>query len=260
MSIENIRAFNNCISAQERKQRIGVAIVSILLWPLAIAIIAMLVLVTCGLILLAWLLKHLLAEYQVRKLQALGATVSPEQLPEVWLAAQEVADRFNIKQVSQIIVIASGETNAFAVNIARKKVIVLLSELLEGVIDHPAELRALLAHEMCHHELDFGWRRFIEIYKPAKFKAARELTCDNAGYVAAGDVEAAKSLLRKVCVGKDLHERLSEEALVAESKDIYFGFVGWLIKQYLTHPPAGARIANVVAFAERYPAMQTVRV
>jgi hypothetical protein len=42
---------------------------------------------------------------------------------------------------------------------------------------------------------------------------------------------------------------LVETVLIAESKRIYSGFIGWLLRQYLTHPPAGARLENLSRFA-----------
>jgi Zn-dependent protease with chaperone function len=251
MRLDNITGFSQCVSGAERKQRFGVTFTNLLLWALLIlATVSSFgsLLVILG---ISWIISSLLSGYHVRRLQALGATVSSAQFPQVYQALMEVCDRFGVAHRPRIVVVSSGETNAFAVKFARKKVILILSELLEGVIDQPAELRALLGHELCHTTLDHGSRGTFEMYKPARYKAARELTCDNAGFVAAGgSLDDACTLVKKLCVGKVLYRSLSEQALVEEALDIYSGLVGWLVGRHLTHPPAGARLKNLREFAK----------
>lgn len=247
---DQVETFEDCISNEERKQRFSVLLVNTLIWlVLILAVVASLgaVLVFA---LFGKVIQLLLAEYNVRRLQAFGCTVSERQFPTVQRAADDVCERFGIENRYRIILIPSGELNAFAILFARKKVVVILSELLEAVIETPDELRALLAHELCHTVLDHGWRHTFEIYKPMRYVAARELTCDNAGLVASGNIDATKSLLKKLCVGKRLSKLVNESALIAESEQIYRGLTGWLLRQYLSHPPAGARIKNVQEFYE----------
>jgi hypothetical protein len=85
---------------------------------------------------------------------------------------------------------------------------VLYSELLVAVKDSPAQLRFFMAHEMCHCVLDHGGRRFIELYKPAKFKRGRELTCDNAGLAASCNLTETHAALAKLAVGRHLWGQL----------------------------------------------------
>ncbi|MBN2573238.1 MAG: M48 family metallopeptidase [Deltaproteobacteria bacterium] len=246
-----IATFADCVSQEERDQRFSVTLVNVLLWLMVlVAVIG-----SMGLLLLfilpGWLIRHLLSEYMVRSIQALGATVSEKQFPEVHRAAGEVLQRFGATVSPRIVVVGSGEVNALAIKFARRRVIVLLSELLEGIIDNPAQLRFLLAHECCHHALDHGPRGMFEMHKSAKYRQARELTCDNAGLVAANDAKEARGMIRRLCVGHRLSERLDEQELKKEARSIYTGFSGWLLRRKLSHPPAGARISNIESFANR---------
>jgi Zn-dependent protease with chaperone function len=247
---EIVETFHDCVSDEERKQRTGVLLINILIWM----VIAIFVIATLGVALIFLILgkaiEALFAEYNVRRLQTYGCTISEKQFPSVQRAANKVCNRFGIENHYKIILIPSGELNAFAIKFAKKKVVVILSELLEAVIESPEQLQALLAHELCHTVLDHGWRNTFEIYKPMRYRSARELTCDNAGLVAAGDLDAMKSLLKKLCVGRKLFKFVDEPALIEESKQIYRGITGWFLKQYLSHPPAGARILNVETFYE----------
>lgn len=256
MAYEQVSRFAQCVSENEKSQRFGVTAVNVIAW---LGLVIFFVASMGGLLLFilpALLIRYLLAEYSVRQLQALGATVSPTQFPEVHQAAEDVARRMGVPELPRIIVIGSGEVNAFAIKIARKKVVVILSDLLAATIDDPAKLRYLLAHEMCHHALDHGWRGTFEIYKPAKYRQARELTCDVGGLVAANDLESAKATLRMFAVGRHLHGRVNDEALIAEARHIYSGFSGWLVRQYLSHPPAGSRLENMNTFHARAGAPQ----
>ena len=58
--------------------------------------------------------------------------------------------------------------------------------------------------------------------------------------------DAADDLL---CVGRFMFDRVSEPELIEESHHIYSGLTGWFIRQYLSHPPAGARLENLESFA-----------
>jgi Zn-dependent protease with chaperone function len=239
----------DCISRDERKKRIGVALINSLIWM----VLALFAFATMGLIVLAygftWLIKELLAEYNVRKLQALGTEATEGQFPEIIGALRDACSVLGIRDLPKVVVVNLSEINAFAVKFARKKVIVLLSETLEGVLDQPDQLRFFLGHELGHVVLDHGKRGWFELYKPASYKAAREMTCDNCGCAAAGNQSAAKEALKRLAVGNELYPRLSESFLAEEARYIYSGITGWLIKQYLTYPPLGKRLMNVEEFA-----------
>lgn len=247
-----VRSVDQCISEEERKKRPSVILGSILVC----VFLAALVFASFGGILIAlgigWVVNQLLSEYNVRKLQAYGTAASPDQFPEIAQALGEVCQQFGIREQPRVIVLSNPMLNAFAVKFARKRVIVLLSETLEGVLDDPAKLRFILGHELGHTMLDHGKRGLFELYKPASFRAARELTCDNVGTACAGDPESAKEVLKRLGVGNRLYDRLNDGYLAAEARYIESGITGWLLKQYMTYPPLGKRLRNVDAFAREF--------
>jgi Zn-dependent protease with chaperone function len=238
-----------CISTEERKKRLGVTVLNTLVW----LFLGFLVFATFGVILafyaFGWLVNQLLAEYNVRKLQALGTEATEGQFPEIARALAESCATLGVRDRPKVIIVNDSHINAFAIKFARKKVIVLLSETLEGVIDRPEELRFFLGHELAHVVIDHGARGVFERYKPAAYKAAREMTCDNCGCAAAGDLGASKVALKRLAVGNHLFPRLSDDYLYAEARYIYSGLTGWLLKQYLTYPPLGKRLSNVEVFS-----------
>ncbi len=239
---------SDCISEEEKRKRLGSIIANGILW----LVILLLVFSSMGgmllLVAFSWLMSHILAEYNVRKLQALGTTASKRQFPEIDEALTDVCRRLGVEKKPKVIIVAASEVNALSIRFARKKIIVLFSKTLEGVLDNPEELRFLLGHEVAHIALDFGVKGYFEIYKPPPFKAARELTCDNCGSLVAGDPEAAKRILKKTGVGNSLYDRLDEEYLASEAKYITSGLTGYFLKQKLAYPPLGKRIENVSLF------------
>jgi Zn-dependent protease with chaperone function len=249
--LENVRSIKQCISKEEKKQRLFVILISGLLW----FVLALFALATWGVLLIVygmvWVLGRLFAEYNVRKLHAIGTAATSDQFPEIVEALNQVCAQFNVERQPRVIVLNARMLNAFALKIAQKHVIVLLTETLEGVLDHPAELRFFLGHELAHIVLDHGWRGVFERYKPAKYKAARELTCDNCGCACAQDLDAALTALKRLGAGNALYPRLNDHYLEREADYLYSGISGWFLRQYLRYPPLGKRLANIKSFAAR---------
>ena len=273
MSVNEISRFAQCVSANEKKYRFQATLINGVIWIVILGVLALLVIGTItnmkdpnstesmaslwtavvSIVVARVVLPDLLAEFNVRMIRATGAGVSKHQYRPVFDAVQQVKKRFGYHRKVQVIVVGNSTMNAFAARFARKKVIVIFSELLEGIIDKPAEIRALIGHEMCHLSLDFGPRSYFELCKPTFYRAARELTCDNAGYVAAGELQAAQTLLKRVYAGNKLFSELNDKHLEAEADYIYSGLLGHFILNRLSHPPVGSRLQSVRQFADRYP-------
>jgi Zn-dependent protease with chaperone function len=255
MSTAPSLSFRQCTSPVEKSQRFMLAIYSFfyLLFYLLI------IFVTTGIILvlhlMGWLVSLVTAEYTVRKLQALGVTVGPNQFPQIWAAAEEICLTFGYPEQPRIIIVNTGQTNAFALRVARKRVVLLDSDLVSALGGDMAELRFVLAHEICHLALDHSWTRFFFPITPARFKYGRELTCDRAGLAAAQTLEAAKIALAKIVVGRKLAPSLNESGMIEEANHIESGFYGWLLRNRLTHPPVGRRIENMIQFASELNAL-----
>ena len=245
--MQEIRSVNDLLSVEERKKRSSITIINCFVWflLLILGIAFWPILIVYGVI---WLINLMLAEYNIRKIQALGTTVSEVQFPEIYSSLQSICNGLNFKKQPKIIIVGESQVNAFALRFARKKIIVILSKMLEGVVDNPDEVKFFIGHEVCHLVLDHGARGIFEIYKPMTYKSARELTCDNCGAFFAGNLESAKTSLKRLCIGNLLVHKLNEDYLINESHYIYSGFTGWLLKNYLSHPPIGKRIENINKF------------
>lgn len=260
-----ISSIGECISSLERKHAWRVWALSVLIWlcgaglmlaPLlaSVKLEALLLLMTYALLFvgLPWLIKILLSEYQSRLIRATGARVTRNQFPEVYEAAAQVRRHFRVRDDIPIIVIEASSVNALAVRIARRKMIILFSDLVASAQDSPAQMRFLLAHEIAHCVLDHGRRRFIELVRSAGFKRGRELTCDNAGLAAANSLADSSTMLSKLAVGRLLWNKIDAETMKREAREITSGIVGHFVKRHLTHPTCGERLENLASFAREH--------
>ena len=91
---QNVRSIGQCISKEERKQRFSVMILSALLWIVLVIVLTVFAVGSYGVLLivygLVWVFGRLFAEYNVRKLQAIGTAATPEQFPEIADALNDV--------------------------------------------------------------------------------------------------------------------------------------------------------------------------
>lgn len=115
-----VRDVGECLSDEERKKRLGVIITNVLFWIILIILTAL----SMGGILIAfligWVINHLLAEYNVRKLQAYGTAASADQFPEIAQALSDICTHFGMRDIPKVIILNNPMLNAFAVKFARK--------------------------------------------------------------------------------------------------------------------------------------------
>jgi Zn-dependent protease with chaperone function len=248
----SILSISDCISKEEIRRR-GLAIfINLAVWLL----LTLFVLSSYGLILVVYfaivVFNKLLSEFDVRKLRAIGVTISDDQMANVYSLLTEVCSQFQVEKIPTLIVVNQSETNAFAVRYADKHVIVLCSQLLESSMANSGEIKFILGHELAHLVLSRTFRNRFELFKLPSYRAAREMTCDSAGVAASGDIVASIEALRKLTVGHTLSRFIDTAALQTEAQQLYSGATGWLLKKYLSYPPIGKRIEHAVEFAQQH--------
>jgi Zn-dependent protease with chaperone function len=239
------------ISTEEIGHRGIVDFLNFIIW----IVIALLLIASNGVYLVIYFIiigiNRMLSELDVRKIRAIGVTVSERQFPAIFSAFDEICNASGIKKKPTLIVVNQSEHNAFAVRYANKNVIVLYSALLETSLVNIVELKFILGHEIAHIVLSRKARDCYEVFKPAFFRAAREMTCDNFGMAVSRDSDSALNAMRKLPAGKELASSLDIEALKSEADEIGSGITGWLLGWFLSHPPVGKRISQAVQFAEK---------
>jgi Zn-dependent protease with chaperone function len=247
-SIINIK---NCFSEEELKARDFSILLNIVVWIFLFLFIVS----SSGLVLILYFIilgfNRLVSELDVRKIRAVGVTVSEKQFPLINQALLEVCSQFKIKKIPTVIVINHSETNALAVHYANKHVIVLYSQLLESALSNTNELKFILGHEIAHLFLRKGFRSRFNIVMTPFYHAGREQTCDNVGLAASGNLQDSITALRMLSAGHTLSANINTEELEAEAVQLYSGIYGWLLKHYLSYPSAGKRITNIRNFCDK---------
>jgi hypothetical protein len=247
--MRQITKISDCISTEEKKKRFSAWLLNGFLWLNSIIPV----------IFLPWLIifffvfkgiNYLTSEYNVRKVRALGTTVSQAQFPEIFEGLIAVCTQFDVKQPPRVILLNINEINAVAVKYARKKVIILFSKTLEGILDNPNEIKFFIGHELAHVILDSGLRGMFEYFKTGSLIAARELTCDNCGLAASGNLEDSITSIKRLAIGNELTKKINSEYLIAEARELYSGFTGRMLRNNLRYPPFGKRIENLITFHE----------
>lgn len=235
---------SRCLSPQERGARTLCLALSGILWIAAIP----LTFVMFGLPIVLILFRLLSEAYLVRKLKANAVRVRPAQFPAIHGAYEDCRKALGIAADVDIYIVQTGEMNAFSLGLLRKRVVLLYSTAIEHAIRDLAQLRFLLGHELTHSALDSTFAGRFLLYRNARFRAGREATCDRAGAACAGNADAAALMLKRLLVGNSLYQEVAEAPLAQDADDAKSGFLGWLLRQYATYPPAGDRLRGIRAF------------
>lgn len=105
--------------------------------------------------------------YMAAKAKSNALRVGPRQFPELWALYQDLGRRLGMTRLPRLYVTnGNGVVNAYALSCnKRNRYIVLHSEVVMGMTDHPQMVEFVLAHEMAHHKLGHVslWRLVIGV-------------------------------------------------------------------------------------------------
>lgn len=180
-----------------------------------------------------------------------GVRISPEQLPELYVAVRQLTEKFGLKKMPEVYLIqGDGILNAMATKFLRTKMLIIYSNLLEACDENTAARDMILAYELGHiiaGHVTLQWLLLPGMIVPFLGKAlsrAREYTCDRYGLAGAGNKEDALLGLVILAAGKKYAPRVSTEVLVKQASSLN---VGWMrIGEWLsTHPVLIRRIYSL---------------
>jgi len=207
------------------------------------------------------------ASKEIMRNQLLGRTVrvSPQQFPSVHKLAVECAETLGVA-VPAIYVANSPVINAYTSGTDDDAFIVIHSALVDAF--EPDELKFVLGHETGHIQnkhvvygtvlrmilegasLFLAWFATpAQVPLMAWYRRA-EITCDRAGLLCTGDLDAACRAFLKMAVGsRKLFEEMDVDAFVQQAKEGRVG-VGRLMEAFDTHPYLPKRIEALRVFAD----------
>ncbi len=182
-----------------------------------------------------------------------GVRISETQYAAFYQVYKKAAENLGIGKLPHAYIIhATGELNAFAIKIARRRMIVFYAELIETLVENNRfdELRAVAAHELTHVKLKHvNYWIFLMPFMAIPFLAkmlsrAREYSADRGAMAVCGDKEVVSQALLKLVTGKMIAKDINIDEYLAQPKSER-GLFTWLARIISTHPPMPHRIAAV---------------
>lgn len=222
---------------------------------------------------------------EVMYLENIGTSVrvSDKQMPGLHNLMQEAADVLGI-QAPDLYVRQSPQPNAYTLAINGKKPFVVVHTSLVELLT-PAELQAVLAHELGHLKCDHGvWLSLANVIAASALQVpglgvllyrnietalmrwvrAAELTCDRAALLVAQDPKVVCSVMMKLAGGSpSLASELSVDAFLEQARsydDATTSGLGWYLRNaqssQLSHPLPVLRAKEIDRWAQSDEYMQ----
>lgn len=180
--------------------------------------------------------------------------IDEQQYPEIFKIAKNQAEQIGLKEMPEVY-ISAGNFNAFVTKLARRKYLMLYSEVIETASRGDFEvLKFVIGHELGHlkrrHLSLDTWlipSSFVPFLKQAHSRGS-EYTCDRIGYhfSSQGSVEGILIL----ATGKEIHSKINIKRYI-EDAGSEKGFWVWLSEKFQSHPHLSHRMMNIKTYSQR---------
>lgn len=247
--MEKAIIMNKPIYQKEKTLLAMACVISALLW-------VTLIVLTKGAILLIFpfaFLGYLFAQSGfISYLKGTGALVSDTQFPDLQKRVRDCAAKVGLKTLPGVYILhGNGVFNAFATRFLRKDYIILLSDVLDALEDHPDAINFYIGHEMGHidrkHLLvePFLSLALVLPLLGAAYSRAREYTCDQYG-AACCTPEAAQQGVALLAVGTKRYKTINKNQYIQQTREtsgFWMSFhelvasYPWLVKRFARITP-----------------------
>jgi Zn-dependent protease with chaperone function len=155
-----------------------------------------------------------------------GVEVTHDQFPDLNDHFTECCEKLKIHPRPRAYILnGNGGLNAFATRFLGTEFVVLLSDVVDAMDDHPEGIRFYIGHELGHlrmKHLTGQLLRWPVLWLPllgAAYSRARESTCDRHGLACSGSPEHATRALAALSAGGKLWRQLDLTAYVRQAQD-----------------------------------------
>jgi Zn-dependent protease with chaperone function/type II secretory pathway pseudopilin PulG len=198
-----------------------------------------------------------------------GVALSEAQFPDLHAQFVACCEQLQLKERPQAYVMnGNGGLNAFATKFLRSRYLVLLSDVVDAMKQHPDGVRFYIGHELGHlrmKHLSWQFLRWPVLWLPlvgAAYSRARESTCDRHGLACSSSPDNAARAIAALAAGSERWQQLDVKAYLEQAR-LTSGFwmsfheltgaYPWLTKRVWrvidrdTPPPKRHRAAYVLA-------------
>ena len=140
-------------------------------------------------------------------LRGTGVRVSETQYPDVHRALTQACQKLEIETVPECYVLRTNTFNALATRFLGHSFVVLFSDVVETLREHPDSLAFYIGHELGHlKRRHLQWHvplmpaSFLPLLGPA-YRRAQEYTCDRHGLACSPSLESAQIGLLAIATG-----------------------------------------------------------
>jgi len=176
-----------------------------------------------------------------------AARISPDQFPDLHARVLACSEKLGIKNVPDAYLLhANGMFNALATRFLGRNFIILYSDIVDALVDHPDAINFYIGHELAHlkrRHLVWGPLLFPGAMLPligAGYSRARETTCDLHGAACCANPGDAHKGLAALAVGGKRWKSLDLDAYLEQaqgSRGFWMSFhelisdYPWLVKR-----------------------------
>jgi Zn-dependent protease with chaperone function len=154
-----------------------------------------------------------------------GVRLSPRQFPDLYERYLECCRKLEIEEPPAVYVLnGGGVLNAFATRFLGRDFVVLLSDIVDALEDHPDGINFYMGHELGHirmkHLTGHTWRMLV-LWLPllgAAYARAKEYTCDLHGRACCEDPRSAAQALVALAAGAQRWKTANLENFAEQSR------------------------------------------
>lgn len=219
----------------------------------SVAFGAIVLAVAIGAVLFFGLLRRAVQGFFIGVIKGNAVKLNEYQYPEIHEVVKDQANAIGLDEVPEVYIL-HGDFNAFVTKFAKKKFLILHSEVLETTLQGDVEvLKFIVGHELAHikrkHLNQERWlwpTSFIPFLKQAHSRGS-EYTCDRVGYHFSN--KGAMEGILILATGKEIYSKINVGRYI-EDADKDKDFWVWLSEKFSSHPHTYKRLKSVKAYAQ----------
>lgn len=189
----------------------------------------------------------------ISHLQGGGVRISQEQYPDLYHRLVQACGKLGVKDIPEAYLLRTDSFNALATRFLSRDFVVIFTDVIDALEDHPDAIDFYLGHELGHiHRKHIRTGVFLMPASilpllGAAYRRAQEYTCDRYGAAACNSDESIKFALAAIAAGNSRYKSINLDAYLTQIK-FTSGF--WMSFNELTgdYPWLTKRMAAALAF------------